>query len=284
MKGALNQNTVFATIVMARQASSALLLVVEGDDDHFILKDHLDRLDVVLIAGNGGRDNVLRAARLADGKGLRGVRFLVDSDLDRFMSPSVEYPANVLRSTHHDIVVDLLIESTPYVDKIIDSHSRSARRNGAEFSTVTVREEASALAAALAPLRIVNDRQSYGLKFKDFPFGKVADLPAASLALSEITIARSNTQLTAFELSEMVEAETSHTEVDICLLYGDHDFFRALGRVLKSHGVAVSPDALVATFLAGILCSHLAATGWYQSLVEWGQSYGRNIFCCPCSG
>ncbi|WP_336992426.1 hypothetical protein [Leucobacter sp. VD1] len=283
MKGALNENTVFATVAMARQASHALLIVVEGDDDHFILKDHLNHHDVVLIAGNGGKGNVLRAASLADARKVGGVRFLVDSDLDRFVSPPVQYPANVLVSTTHDVVTDLLFQSPIQVEKIIDSHSRKARRKGVQFSTSAVWAEACELAAALAPLRIVNERHGYGLNFQDFPFGKVSDLPASNSSLSEIAVSRSNTSLTATDLSGMVDAETSHKDIEIKYLFGDHDFFGALGRVLKSKGVHASSDSLVTTFLAGILCSHLTSTDWCGSLASWGERYGRKLFVCPCA-
>lgn len=282
MKGALNGNTVFATIAMARQASNALLLVVEGDDDHFILKDHLNHLDVVLIAGNGGRDNVLRAASLADAWQVGGVRFLVDSDFDRFISPPVSYPRNVLLSTTHDVVTDVIFQSQIHVEKIIDSHSRSARRNGAQFSSAEAWNESCELAAALAPFRILNERQGYGLKFKDFPFGRLSALPASSLELSDITVGRSNTSLTATDLSKEVDSETSHKGVEIRFLFGDHDFFGSLGRILKSKGVHVSPDSLTAAFFAGILCTHLASTDWYDSLASWGEENGRKVFVCPC--
>lgn len=48
MRGAITPTTIFGTVAMARQGSSSLILVVEGDDDHFMIKEHINDGDVVL--------------------------------------------------------------------------------------------------------------------------------------------------------------------------------------------------------------------------------------------
>lgn len=285
MRSALNVNTVFATVAMARQGSSSLILVVEGDDDHFIVKDHVNGHDVLLIAGEG-RPLVLGAAVEADRHALRGIRFMIDVDYDPFVNPTVMYPPNVITSIHHDVVMDIVHVSTSLMDRVIDSHSRAARRraeNPATFDTPLAREDALLLAAFVAPLRIVNDRKVLELNLKDFPFGELPAKSPTNADVAELAIRRSKTEMSTYELEAEISAETSHLLSGTAFLVGDHDFFRALARVLKFRGVNAGADSMWTAFLAGLTCSNLSATSWYQELDAWGAANSRSTFACPCA-
>lgn len=283
MRSALNANTFFATVALARQNTRALILVVEGDDDYFIAKEHVNDQDILLIAGVGGKAAVLDAAEKAERRHVTGVRFIVDVDWDRFTQPTRRYPSNVVPSKHHDAVIDIVMVSAGLVDRVIDSHSRSARRRGVEFDTPTAREDAVKLAAQLAPLRIVNERNTLGLNLAGFPFGRLSTLTPTPDELAQIAVNRSQTTLTASELAATVAGEIAHVGTDQDLLVGDHDFFRALARVLQDRGVTAGADSLWTAFLAGLLCANLGATDWYREIVAWGQSNNRDSFACPCA-
>lgn len=283
MKEALTATTLFGTVVMARQGSNALLLVTEGRDDHFALSQHIDDRHLVLIAGTGGKENVLHAAALTEERDVQGVRFLVDADYDLFVGGPRNYPANVILSDYHDVMIDLVIGSPVLLNRVIDSHSRAARSAGSTFSTDGARGAAFELASSIAPIRIINERESLQLNLRDFPFGSLNNLRPTPLELATIAIGRSPSQMAPNNLAGKVDVETSHRGVTNDRLCGDHDFFRALARVLKEHRVMATPEALFNSFLAGMLCEHLAACGWHRDIVSWATQAGVSAFRCPCA-
>lgn len=283
MRQALTGSTLYATVLLARQATQQLILVIEGADDDFVLKQHLNEKDVLTIPSNGGKRGALQAAKLASEQSLNGVRFLIDADYDQYLPSRSEYPENVTSSRGHDMFADMLFVGPNLLERVIESHSRSGRRNGATFDAADVRTQAVALAAAMAPLRLANQLHSYGLNLRGFPFGKIASLPAGDEALAKIAIDRSETPLLPSTLAAaMFEAGTRLSE-EKALVVGDHDLFGALSRVLREYGVSAGSDAMAASFLAGLLCAHLGATDWYRELVDWGVLNSRIFFACPCA-
>ncbi|MBP3978492.1 hypothetical protein [Microbacterium sp. BLY] len=273
----------YATVLLARQATQQLILVIEGADDDFVLKQHLNEQDVLTIPSNGGKGGALQAAKLASEQSLRGVRFLVDADYDRYLPSRPEYPDNVTSSHGHDTFADMLFAGANLLERVIESHSRSGRRNGATFDTADVRAQAVALAAAIAPLRLANELHSYGLNLRGFPFGKIASLPADEEALAKIAIDRSGTPLSPSTLVAAMSEAGSRLGEERTLVVGDHDLFGALSRVLREHGISAGADAMAASFLAGLLCAHLGSTDWYRELNDWGAANSRVTFACPCA-
>ncbi len=279
MRGAITPTTIFGTVAMARQGSSSLILVVEGDDDHFMIKEHINDGDVILIGGSG-RPKVLEAAVKAEQRGVRGVRFLVDADYDRFTQPASRYPSNVVASQHHDAMIDVVLTNPAVLDRVIASYGRSVERRGGTLDVASIRDAAISLAAALAPLRIVNERMGYNLNLRDFPFGRLASIVPTAADLSTLVIERSDTTLTAAQLEAEIEGHRSHAGTDVAVLAGDHDLFRALARVLVDHGVNVRADFLWSGFMSAVDCGVLAVVPWYQELLDWGVANSRATFNC----
>lgn len=279
MRGAITPTTIFGTVIMARQGSQALILVVEGDDDHFMVKDHINDSEVILIGGNG-KTKVLEAAVKAERRGVRGVRFLIDADYDRFTQPTLRYPSNVISSVGHDAMIDVVLANRPVLDRVIASYGRSVGRRGGTLDAPAVRAAAINLAATVAPLRIVNERMGHNLKLKDFPFGRLASTSPTHADLSTLVVERSDTTLTDAQLETDVTAERSHTGADIAVLVGDHDLFRALARVLSDHGVNIRSDFLWSGFMSAVDCRELGLVAWYRELVDWGAANARTTFNC----
>lgn len=279
MRGVITPATIFGTVVMARQGSSSLILVVEGDDDHFVVKQHVNDGDVVLIGGSG-RPKVLEAAAKAEQRGVRGVRFLVDADYDRFTQPASRYPANTIASEFHDAMIDVVLANPQVLDRVIASYGRSVERRGGALDVTAVREAAISLAAALAPLRIVNERKGHNLNLRDFPFGRLASIVPTAADISMLAIERSDTTLTATQLEAEIVEQRAHAGSDVAVLVGDHDLFRALARVLTDHGVSIRPDFLWSGFMSAVDCRALASVSWYQELHNWGAANSRSIFNC----
>jgi hypothetical protein len=286
LREALNANTLFATIAMYIKESRSLLLVVEGPDDHDALKDHCSP-DLHLMAGTGGRAQVLRAAELAHSRGLKGVRFLVDRDYDGFTeAPDALSIDNVFASQHHDLFMDLIAAEPNALLRVISSHTRTARRRALPPGkrplpdNAALESEARSLAAQLAAVRIVNARKNLELDFRRFSFGelKVQDFHVEPIAA--IVCVRSSVDP---ETHAGVIKESQLVAVEIQGLFsaiGDHDLFRALARVLKRYGVSVSADTLLSSFIVALTCAAIAALSWFADIQAWCSQNGRSGMTC----
>ncbi|MEU5761064.1 hypothetical protein [Nocardia sp. NPDC047648] len=180
--------------------------------------------------------------------------------------------------------MDLILARTHVVDWVIETHYRSVpRRKGDSISSSLLRQKAIELAARIAPLRIVNERKSLELNLKNFPFGKFNSLEPTVESVAEIAIARSNTTLTVADLVLEIEGESTHESVENDFLVGDHDFFRALARVLAKYGVrGVSDTTLFNSFISALTCHVIMDTNWYAAVVRWCETHYCTAFACPC--
>lgn len=284
MKEFLNSHTLFNTVAMFIKESSSLLLVVEGDDDHFILRQHTSS-DLNVLAGMGGRQNVLRAATIARERGLKGVKFLVDRDYDDLNTNTMLSGENVYVSDQHDVIMDLLVNSGN-LHQVVDIHTRkSGRQPGSRSKTVVpasgqIIEEAFDLASMLAAARIVNHNNSYGLDFTRFSFGalKVAQFSVEDVVGVVISRCQREDMLSTFLIdSTKVHEETVNSEQKVV---GDHDLFHALARVLSRYDIKVQDKALVNTFMAGLTCAAVVASSWFDLIEEWCSRNNRVGFSC----
>lgn len=286
MRDSLNQHTLFNTLAMIRPEVTSLLLVCEGDDDHFVIQNHKTD-DMYLLLGNG-KQRSLAAAKLADERSVPGVVFLIDSDYDPFVSPGTEYPPNVIASQMHDLFMDIITEDAGLLDSVIQTHVRSTvRRTGKAISSSQVREQALALASAVTPLRLVNEKQSLGLRLSDFPFGDLDAISPSVESIADAALRRSKgNSISVSDLACMVRLEDSHFGASRDRLVGDHDYFRAIAQVLsKLHDVkGVTAALLFDSFIAALNrdCSAVMYTNWYDKIVQLGLLCGHDAFSCPC--
>ncbi|MFB7250553.1 hypothetical protein [Microbacterium sp. NPDC056234] len=243
-----------------------------------------DGVPYAVIARTVGNTSLASVGRYAISRKSEAAKIVDDEPgMTDVLSPTREYPSTVVTSTGHDAFADMAVQGTALLDRVIDSHSRAGRRNGAVFDTSHVRERAFDLAASVAPLRIANENHDYGLNLRGFPFGRIPSLPATEEMLANLAIQRSGTPLTAEALAEDIKEEAARLEVGPGLLIGDHDLFGALSRVLRDYGVTAGAETMSASFIAGLLCAHLGVTDWYQDLDEWGRRNSRLTFSCPCA-
>lgn len=284
MRESLNFNTLFNTIAMVRSEISKLMVVVEGDDDFHLLTYHRSD-DIVLMPGQGGKPHVLAAAALSAQQSVTGVLFLVDRDYDNYTLTTDPYPPNVISSKRHDFFADIVESGTHVMDALISTHTRSSRRSGSDLNPGTIRLEAINLAAQLAPFRIVNEKLDLGLNFRNFPFGNLVTINPSPIQLAEMIVNRSNTTWTADQLHTLVTSETAELGDDLMDLVGDHDFFRALSRVLANYGVKKeTPEGLLNSFLTNLIsnCGPLIATDWHRKVNEWAAEFDSSVTSCPC--
>lgn len=287
MKEYLNENTLYNTLAMYLAEGNSLLLVVEGPDDHLMLKEHCSP-DMMMIPGTGGKGQLLRTAELSAKRDLKGVRFLVDRDYDDFSELESIDLDNVFVSEGHDCFMDVLASDPALLNRVIDVETASARRRPEAGNTIPspseIQAEAIALASHLAALRIVDARRGLGLNFRKFSFGglKIKEFDVG--IITDMVLVRSGySGLDSIEIIE--EAVQAHFEVwDLPQVpIGDHDLFSALSRVLRKFEVSVAADALHKGVILAVSCTALSGTGWFQKIQEWCAHNDRVGFTCMSS-
>lgn len=279
----LDENDFFSTIMMSRGLGK-LVLVVEGHDDRLVLEPHVSE-KLILLAGAGGKQNVLKAAKFAHDKGFSNVRFLVDRDYDDYAVDPVLSLENVIYTSTHDMFIDIATGNPSLLLRIIEVKTDSARRSNGGSSVPSSNDilvSAFSLATSLAAVRIVNERRKLSLNFKDFPFGKIEPGETNVQIIAEIVISRSNPKDRNIEDKVILsESETIRGEIDEKrALVGDHDFFDALAGVLRSFGIKEKGKKLQESFIIKIDCQSLVNLEWFRKLTEWGNSFGIMIFDC----
>ncbi|NVC25055.1 hypothetical protein E7Z53_16650 [Kocuria salina] len=287
MKEFLNENTLYNTLAMYLAEGNSLLLVVEGPDDHLMLKEHCSS-DLVLIAGIGGKGQVLRAAELCIKRDLRGVRFLVDRDYDDFTGLKRINLNNVFMSEGHDCFIDVLTSDPALLNRVIDVESSSARRRPGITSALPnpseIQAEAVALASHLVAVRVMDARRGLGLDFKKFSFGglKVSEFDIKVIA-EKVLVRSSYGGADSVEIiDEVVRTHLEMRELPH-LPVGDHDLFSALSRILKQFNVSVSSNALHRGVILAVSCSALKGTIWFKQIQEWCARNDRVGFTCVSS-
>jgi hypothetical protein len=153
---------------MLRSQRRGVFVLVEGESDVRLFKRLLDPRTCELLAVHG-KANVLGAIALLDGDTFPGVLALVDADRDRVTG---ELPAgnNVLLTDTCDLE-SMLIES-PAFDKVLTELGSETKIKGFEASTgCGVRERLVEIVRPLGALRLVSERETLGLDFKELAFG-----------------------------------------------------------------------------------------------------------------
>lgn len=281
----LDDQTLFVTVAMLSDADPSLILVTEGHYDHLTLS-RLASEDLVVHLGSpgheasGGKQMVLDAAQLAHDNGLGGVRFLVDRDFDDQVKPHVEHAPNVLTTSHHDMFMDLIAASPEKLAHMVDTYLGESRIRDPKKNPPSVRslfENALRLASYLSVLRVVNELNMLGLKFKDFSFRQVKPLDSfRDLARAVLQRSRGS----QIELEDLV-ARCEQVSYDILgnpmLNVGDHDFFLALSFTLYNYKV-ISGHDLHVNFISGITAEDVMKTSWGDEIDKWCAENQKSAF------
>lgn len=284
MREYLNENTLFNTVAMFLEESQGLLLVVEGPDDHLLLRGSCTP-QLQLLTATGGRHQVLSTAQLALDRGIRRARFLVDQDYDRYNGSAETHLDNVLVSDHHDCFIDLMCADRSLLHRVIEVHCDPVRRRPDETvdtpDPAHIEGEAFRLASKLAAIRIVDARRRLLLDFKRFKFGglPVDDFEVSRIA--EIVLTRS--QYVHDDRADVI-ADAVSTHAEIAGMQhspvGDHDLFAALARVMQQYDVHERDASLQRSFILAVGCNSLMQTSWCKEIQQWCKSYGESGFTC----
>ena len=282
MLESLNENTLFAEILMLRKVDS-LVLVVEGPDDKLALKRHVSK-ELILVAGIGGKPNVLKTAQLAYQEELSYVRFLLDRDYDEYGAENTVSIGNIIYSTTHDMFTDIAASNPSLLLDVIDIKMDSVRRNGGSSIPTNddILSSALTLAAHLAAVRIVDAQRKLCLSFRKFRFGELHPKEFDVRTIAQKVFKRSEFSLDLD--SEVVSAimndvESMRIEIEDYEYppIGDHDLFDALARILKLYRVNERDSQLREAFILSITSKSLMATEWFRKLNDWGKGFGISV-------
>lgn len=278
MRECLNENTLFNTVAMLLDEVEGLYLVLEGPHDHLLLEG-FQTTGLHMLPASGGRPQVLSAARLALDRGLSRARFLVDRDYDRFSGSTEADLENVFVTDHHDCFLDLLYVDRTIMRRVIDVHCATARRNGNQTLVVpksqTIEEEAFGLGSKLAAARVVDAQRGLNLDFKRFKFGEInpEEFDVEDIA-KEVLI---RNRYSEDDFDEIV-SDISFAHAEILAMdhspIGDHDFFRALAKVMQKYGAYIKDGDLQRSFILKVTWRALSGTGWYRSVQRWCEIEG----------
>lgn len=286
MKEFLNGDTLINTVAMYLDVSpDDVAVVMEGEDDVLTVRDFVGR-GVKLFPGVGGKLQVLRAARLANSRGVSRARFVVDRDYDAFVGATETDLPNVIASEYHDCFVDILVADSRIIERVVGqelsvaSRAPGASPRKAELATTrSIVQRGFELATMLATVRIIDGRRALGLDFKRFSFHThPIDELDVRLIVTELA-ERCNVDDLALEgaLAEISTTSAEVTGLDFPPV-GDHDLLAAVSRVLKCHGVSIKADFIRRLVIMGINSSSLLATNWCQDLEKWCVNLGLNSF------
>ncbi|NKR68695.1 hypothetical protein GS536_11500 [Rhodococcus hoagii] len=280
----LNANTIFNTIAMLRPERDGVFLVVEGSDDQYTVKRHVDDDAVTVLCGLGGKPDLLSASAKVDQHGTPQVYFLIDSDYDKFIPPEAEYGKTVIASDGHDLVMDLVLIDRSIIHRVIDSHTRGHSRGGESIDAADVLTKAIDLALPVGVLRMLSVENGWGLNLRDYPFGRLKSTPPDLAEIVEIAVERSAPVADeASILPALTYAMTSY-RTHATAIVGDHDCFSAIARVMCDRGFKkAGADHLSSSFLAAVGCNSLNRTSWFTSMSDRiAADTGGSCFICPC--
>ena len=267
---------------MLRSGGDGLILVVEGSDDRHAIERHVHD-SVTVLSGQGGKQELLEAAVLVDERGVSRVRILVDRDYDDSVPVSPQHANCIIASTHHDLVMDLILVDRGVMYRVINAHMRGAQAS-VKTRADDLLEEALAVAARVSVLRMLSVSNDWDLNMARFPFGKFDQVRPNPLNVVDVALARSRPGPKKSPVLRQLRAALKVEKDATISLVGDHDLFGALAHVLRKNGhSSASESALAASFFAAVDCPSIMKTDWYAEISGWSsEAAGTPSFVCPC--
>lgn len=260
------------------------VLYVEGEYDRLALHSHISN-GFEVRAGRGGREHMLKAARMAAKKGYSVAKFLIDRDYTFDIQENFASIGNILVSSNHDLFMDLVHADRSMLSGMIRVCLNGVTSNHPDSSLNEQVEEVlnSSLrrAGQLAAVRIVNERQSLGLNFSRTKLnGNLKSAQDLDVIVATILQVNRREDLDAAELSR--EAGHVYLELGSNLfnIVGDHDFLDAIGVALRDRGVKLGTMELQRMLVHGVTCRSVSATTWFTDIQCWCKEAGRSAFDC----
>lgn len=281
MREHLNANAFANLLCMLAGSSPEPHLVVEGEYDEKALKRHLVG-DLKVVAGQGGRQNILNAAHLVQRRGFKRVRFLVDRDYDPFDPNAKELPPNVIMSRSHDLFTDLIRANPSSIDSLVEI--LGIGRGGGDSwgdKARAVGRNAFRIAGMLGAVRIVAVREELALNFTAVNLaGKLGGAGSIAEIVEFLLMANRRPDLDAAELAAEAEEVFSDHLDSLDYIVGDHDLLDAIAGQLRGLGIKIGKQELQRMYTYGVDCSSVKGSSWFMGLRAWCRELGVEGFDC----
>lgn len=250
------------------------ICLVEGDDDSKFYKGVFDTRRCAIVACHGFPRTIEVLSRLTS-QGFPGLLAIVDSDFARMEGRAPT--GNVMWTDTHDLETDL-IRSRAF-DKVVSDLCDEARM--LDFcESGDLRSQLLASAAPLAYLRWLNDRQGYGLKFKDIDYGAFIDkhnltVDAEKMVRTVLNKSQRHDLVARDILSEMDRLmDPSHDALSLCR---GHDVVEILSiglrkRIGNRDAKEVRRELLERNLRVAYERPDFLLTDLYRSLRTWERS------------
>lgn len=277
----LNENTLFSSVALLAKAESRPILVVEGPDDSFLVKQHCEENLVVLMA-TGGVSQLIGAATRAIGDNLPNVRFLADRDYTDFRPDARRTLTNVFLSETHDVFTDLHFAEPSILLRVIALKCDSAARrpDGSENTDPPAHllEKTLLASRCLAAGRIVSEQQDLRIPFERFSF---SNLDPGPITLTRVLATLRDSCGMSDSLGESFDQAAAGALSRYCSgplpPVGDHDLFSALTYVLRISGIQIRTRDARHLFVMGVTFSTFAQTSFFRAVEKWCRSLGVSI-------
>ena len=166
MKEHITEPSCIVALRMLLDRNNAVVLVVEGHEDKKLIESRLEHSLEIMCAG--GRNAVLDAARALKGDGVfRNVRYLIDSDFDRFhnewndhLNKNDPYPSGVLSTGEHDLWMECIEADSQLLERAMSGYVQNI---GDARSLVS---KALGFARRISGLKLAADLLGYRLEYK----------------------------------------------------------------------------------------------------------------------
>src|SRR3954469_5104078 len=152
---------------MLRVIDKRTFLLVEGPSDAQALDPQID-LSVATTFPAYSKPKVLKALAATEARGMERILALVDLDWDGLLHPTLS-SSNVVYTDDYDLDATMLLAGD-VLERIVSNHSdRSTREQFLVEHNVSVEEAVIALASTVGAMRFLSERDSYGIRCRDFP-------------------------------------------------------------------------------------------------------------------
>ncbi|GAB3066395.1 DUF4435 domain-containing protein [Micromonospora schwarzwaldensis] len=279
----LTPDVLLMEIEMLRTKDQRTILLVEGPNDMAILEPHLDDVECRSLP-TGGKVNLLATIRLVNQRKLKRVLGIADRDWEGLLAAAVRIP-NVIYTDFYDIDATALFSGN-VCQRVVSVHCdgptvRAHLTKSGQADPLSVLVE---VASEVGVLRMLNIRNGWGVKVRDFPVHEVIDtatLQVSQPRLAAIAAGRSKGAVRAEDVATAMSAWSwgTYSRRDFC---SGHDLISALAFVLKSAwgGKHVGVEAAGRAIRAALSCTELKATQFYAEVKKWGATRGAAIWCC----
>ena len=267
-------------VILTKQTSEALVLIVEGYSDEKTFRKFLASADSEFIS-SWGKDNAIAATAILEHEGIVGVLAIVDAD---FWHLEGKYPtsANVIVTDDHDLEM-MIIHSNSFDHFIFEVASTAKLKKFLlNHSAEGIRDILFERALPIGLLRRYSHENELNLCFNDLKFAKFIDKDTLTLKLKKM-IQRvlgqtRNSTLDVDVLASQIDELCVGISDDPYQICCGHDVMAILGIGLRKciGGSKSSRDATVEVLERELRMSYDSAffkqTQLYKAAEEWSRN------------